>query len=273
MTLPHPSIRRWAAATAAALLALSVSPAMADVQYVYDSAGRLIKAIYSNGITVEYRYDAAGNRTEILSSQSSNTAPNAVNDSASTTVSSSINIMVRNNDTDADGNNLTVTSVTTPTGGSVVIQGGGTYVRYTAPGSAGSYTFNYTLSDGAGGTDTATVTVTVSAANTPPVGNDDYATVAMGTSQAIMVLMNDTDANGHTLTVTNVTTPTGGSASIGSGGGYVSYTAPMSLGYYTFDYTVSDGHGGTDTATVTVEVTSGEEPCDFSGPEQCEIDP
>ncbi len=49
---------------AAAILA--AAPAAADVQYVYDSAGRLWKAIYSNGITIEYRYDAAGNRRNIF---------------------------------------------------------------------------------------------------------------------------------------------------------------------------------------------------------------
>lgn len=149
-------------ALAVAALIASAAPAMADTQYVYDSSGRLIRAVYSNGVTIDYRYDAAGNRTEIVTTTASNSAPVAVDDAASVGVSASVNIMVRANDSDPNGNPIVVTSVGTPSGGSVVIQGGGTYVRYTAPGSTGAKTFTYTISDRAGGTATATVTVTVS---------------------------------------------------------------------------------------------------------------
>lgn len=254
--------RRFITAFAGALALLAASPAAAGTEYFYDSAGRLIKVIYSNGVTIQYRYDAAGNRTEIVTSNTTNHAPDAVNDTASIAVSTAVNILVRANDTDSDANPLTITSVTTPSGGTAVIQGGGTYVRYTAPSSSGSKTFNYTISDGAGGSDTATVTVTVTSVNTPPVADDDTASTPYGTSVAIMVRSNDYDADSDTLTVTSVTTPTGGVATISSGGAYVNYNAPLSssgIGTHTFNYTISDGHGGTDTATVSVEVTSGEE--------------
>lgn len=245
----------------AAFAVVAPAPAIAGVQYVYDSAGRLIRAIYSNGVTIEYRYDAAGNRTQILTSNTPNTPPVAVNDTASVNASASVDIGVLNNDTDADGNTLKVTAVGAPNGGgSVAIQGGGTHVRYTAPATGGAKTFTYTISDGAGGTASAmvTVTVTVSAVNVPPVANDDYHSAAAGTSQTIFVLDNDTDANGHALTVTAVTTPTGGGVTIASSGSRVIYTAPSYEGSFEFNYTVSDGHGGSDTATVYVEVTAGE---------------
>lgn len=253
--------RRLFAAFAGALALLAAVPASAGAQYIYDSAGRLVKVIYSNGITIEYKYDAAGNRTQIVTTNTPNTAPDAVNDTASVNASQSLNIQVRNNDTDADGNSLSITSVTTPTGGTAVIQGGGTYIRYTAPALGGTKTFNYTISDGVGGTDTATVTVTVVSVNSPPVAYDDDGYTPLGTSMAIMVLANDTDVDANTLTVTGVTTPTGGTVAIASGGGYVVYTAPVStLGSFTFNYTVSDGQGGTDVGQVTIEVTSGEDP-------------
>ncbi|QDH72320.1 RHS repeat domain-containing protein [Brevundimonas sp. M20] len=252
-----------------ALLLASALPAHAGVQYVYDSSGRLIRAIYSNGVTINYRYDAAGNRTQIVTTNTPNTAPTAVNDAASVQVSASVNIPVRANDSDPDGNTLTVTNLGTITGGgSVSIQGGGTYVRYTAPASAGTKTFTYTVSDGAGGTATASVTVTVSSANQPPVATNDDASATVSAAQAIFPLANDTDANGHALTITAVTTPTGGNVAIAPGGGYLNYTAPSTPGTYTFSYTVSDGNGGTDTAQVTVEVTLGEG-CVPSGGNQC----
>ncbi|HYC74695.1 RHS repeat domain-containing protein [Brevundimonas sp.] len=255
-----------------ALALFAAVPASADVQYVYDSSGRLIKAIYSNGVVIQYRYDAAGNRTQIVTSQPPNSPPVAVNDTASVSASASVNISVRANDSDPDGNSLTVIQVGTPSGGSVVIQGGQTYVRYTAPAAVGTYNFTYTISDNAGGTATATVTVTVSSANAAPVAIDDTASTTVSLSQSIFVLSNDTDANGHTLTVTGVSNVTGGSATIPSGGGYVDYMAPATAGSYSFTYTVSDGHGGTDTGLVTVEVGLGEE-CVPTSENQCEVGP
>mgnify|MGYP003635237657 FL=1 len=69
--------------------------------------------------------------------------------------------MVRANDSDPDGDPLTVTSVTTPTGGTAAVAGGGNYVIYTAPFGNGQFTFNYTISDGRGGTASASVIVYV----------------------------------------------------------------------------------------------------------------
>jgi YD repeat-containing protein len=246
------------AGVTAALVA--ASPAAADVQYVYDSAGRLIKAVYTNGITIEYRYDAAGNRTQIVTSNPPNTLPVASNDAASVDPSASVNVMVLNNDADADNNTLTITGLGTPTGGSVSIQGGGTYIRYTAPATTGNKTFTYTISDGAGGSASATVTVTVSLTNVPPVAFDDEVGATVNTSQSIFVRVNDEDANGHTLTVTNVSNISGGTVDIMGGGSYVRFNAPAEAGIYTFNYTISDGNGGTDVGTVTVNVALGEGP-------------
>jgi len=62
-------------ATMAATAVTAPAPAIADVQYVYDSAGRLVKAIYSNGVAIEYKYDAAGNRTQIVTSAGTPVSP------------------------------------------------------------------------------------------------------------------------------------------------------------------------------------------------------
>lgn len=251
----------------ATIALLAAAPAAAGVQYYYDSAGRLIKAVYSNGITVDYRYDAAGNRIEIATSSAPNHAPVAVNDTASVATSGVVDISVRANDSDVDGNTLTITGLGTPSGGSAAIMAAGTYVRYTAPATAGAKTFTYTISDGVGGTASATVTVTVTSPAAPPVAEDDFDSVMANHSGAIFVLANDTDPNGDTLTVTAISNLTGGSASIASGGGYINYFAPSTVGSYSFDYTVSDGHGGTDVGHVDVNVS-----CDTSGGEMCTIE-
>lgn len=49
-------------AVVAALFAAPASQAE-TAQYTYDELGRLIQVVYSNGKTITYSYDAAGNRT------------------------------------------------------------------------------------------------------------------------------------------------------------------------------------------------------------------
>ncbi|MBI1371298.1 MAG: hypothetical protein GC159_00850 [Phycisphaera sp.] len=86
----------------------------------------------------------------------------AVADEASTDQDTPIQIDVLDNDSDPDGDPLSVASVTDPAHGAAVINNDGT-VTYTPDGKfVGDDSFVYTLSDGAGGLDTATVTVHVS---------------------------------------------------------------------------------------------------------------
>jgi large repetitive protein len=178
----------------------------------------------------------------------------AVNDSFSRPAASTATLNVLANDTDANGHPLTITSVTAPSrGGTAIRTSNNTRISYTA-GTVGTETFNYTISDGHGGTATATVTVTVT--NTPPVAvNDSFSRPAASTA-TLSVLANDSDANGHPLTITSVTAPSrGGTATRVTSNTQISYTAGT-VGTETFNYTISDGHGGTATATVTVNVTN-----------------
>jgi hypothetical protein len=67
----------------------------------------------------------------------------------------------------------------------------------------------------------------------------------------IDVLANDSDPDGDTLTITALTQPANGS--VVNNGSDVTYTPRNNFrGNDTFTYTISDGNGGTDTATVTV---------------------
>ena len=88
----------------------------------------------------------------------------------------------------------------------------------------------------------------------PPVANPDSAEVTTGGTVIVRVLDNDTDANGESLTVTNLTQPTGGSTAP-SGNTAVAYTAPGTPGTHTFTYTANDGNDDSNVATVTVTVS------------------
>lgn len=93
--------------------------------------------------------------------------PDAVNDLASFPVNSGIHaINVLANDSDPDGDALSVVSVTQGGHGSVL--NGGSVVSYTANANfIGTDTFTYTISDGHGHTDTATVIVLVGVPGRP----------------------------------------------------------------------------------------------------------
>jgi hypothetical protein len=90
------------------------------------------------------------------------------------------------------------------------------------------------------------------ALNCPPLARDDFASTVNGIPVTINVLANDSEPNGDTMTVTGVTQPANGTAVINPNQ-TVTYDPVCAFqGTDTFTYTVSDGQGGTDTATVSV---------------------
>jgi len=89
--------------------------------------------------------------------------------------------------------------------------------------------------------------------NNPPVALDDSATTSQNTSVTIDVLSNDSDPDNDALTVGSVTQ--GAHGLVINNGSNVSYTPNSGFsGTDSFTYIVSDGHGGTDTATVSVDI-------------------
>ena len=199
--------------------------------------------------------DTAGNlsntATVSLSVTSVNDDPVAVDDPFGVEQDTSNNSLdVLANDTDLDGDNLTITALGPTDNGGTVTTDGSTVSYSPLPGfTGGAETFTYDISDGNGGTATATVTVTVSAApgNEAPVANDDYDTVTRNTgastnSVTIDVVANDTDADGtvDAATVTITRNPRKGAA-VSNGDGTVTYTPTAGKrGSDTFGYTVND---------------------------------
>lgn len=98
------------------------------------------------------------------------------------------------------------------------------------------------------------ITVTP-APNRPPVAVDDSAGTTQGQSANVTVLTNDSDADGHTLTVQSATSGSNGTTTINPLTNQILYTPnPAFIGLDSFTYTISDGNGGTATATVRVQV-------------------
>jgi len=198
---------------------------------------------------------------------SANNPPTAGNDSATVDEDSVANVInVLANDTDADDDTLIITSVTQATHGSVAITGGGTGLAYTpTPDYNGPDSFTYTISDGQGGIDTATVSVTVTNVPDDPEAEDDSAVTDEDTDVTTgNVLTNDTDADGDTLTIDSFTQVIHGTVAYNNDGTFTYTPAANYNGNDSFDYTISDGNGGTDTATVLIDVTAINDPPDVS---------
>ena len=126
-------------------------------------------------------------------------------------------------------------------------------VTYTPTGNSGADSFTYTISDGHGGRPPA-LTVNVTEVNDIPTAVSDAVNTAEDTPVAVAVLANDIDADGHPLTVTSVGQPAHGAATVNANG-TITYTPAADYnGADSFSYTISDGNGGSASATVSVNV-------------------
>ncbi len=183
-----------------------------------------------------------------------NTPPVANADSVFDVDLATIQIPVLSNDTDIDGDVITITAVS-PTPRAIIEILNGTTLTFQPLGNVLPVeTFTYTVSDNRGGQATGTVTVTQ---NRSPVANADSLFALAGTQVTLNVLANDTDPDGAAdlanLTITGISQPTGAIASIAPGSKAVLFTFPANATTGTsFTYSITDGRGGVSTATVTV---------------------
>ena len=183
-----------------------------------------------------------------------NTPPVANVDEVVTIKNTSVNINVIGNDTDVDGDSLTISSASA-TNGTVVMQSDQTITYTPTTGFTGTDTISYTITDGQGGSDSSTVTVTVNTQeNRPPVANVDEVTTNENTSTIINAISNDTDADGDTITVYSASA-TNGTVLIQSDETLLYTPNTEFFGSDTISYTINDGRGGSDSSTVSVTVT------------------
>ena len=191
-----------------------------------------------------------------------NDAPDTLTDSAGTNEDSAVTILTSallNNDSDVEGDTLTLTGVFNALGGSVNLDGNGDVVFTPTADFNGSASFDYTVSDGNGGTATQTVTVDVTAVNDAPNTAGNSASISEDTAVTVLastLLANDSDIDGDTLSISGVSNAVNGAVALDGNGDVVFTPAADFNGAATFDYTVSDGNGGTATQTVSVDVTA-----------------
>ena len=162
---------------------------------------------------------------------------------------------------DSDGDNVTI---------SAQLQGGGALPGWLsltnvdasagtadlegtpAAGDVGTYDIELIANDGTTTTSQLfTLEVTSSSGNNAPTVQDETVISTEGVDAIAYVLINDSDADGDTLSVTSATPNGGGTATVNNDN--IEFTPPTGTGNFTVDYEVSDGTTST-TGTVTFDV-------------------
>ncbi len=220
-------------------------------------------------------------------------APTVASDTAAAVESSSGTGNVLTNDSDRDGDTLTVSAVN-GVGGNVGASVAGTYGHITiAAGGGYTYnadntaaidaaatgahltdTFNYTANDGHGGTTSSSIVITLD--RPPTTANDGSGVLEAGAAATGNVLTNDSDRDNDSLVVSAIKNASNVSGTIGASlagtyghlvlnsNGTYSYAADITAAIDAaatgshpsdvFTYTASDGQNGTKTATLTFAV-------------------
>ena len=204
--------------------------------------------------------DTATVTVTVSGNGSVNTAPVALDDTATTKSGEAVSIHVTDNDSDNESA-FSIANFEQGSNGSVVNDNG--KLVYTPNANfSGTDSFMYTIVDDGGLTATATVTVTVTkarATNNAPIALDDDASTTANNSVTINVLGNDFDYDeGDLAVLKSHATSSKKGGTIASLNGQLVYTpAAGFIGTDTFTYVIEDKYGLTSTATVTVVVSAG----------------
>jgi hypothetical protein len=194
--------------------------------------------------------------------QPSNHPPNAADDSVVTTEDSAASLNVLANDSDPDGDPISLVGATDGSHGSVnCVAGVCTYTP--APDYNGTDSFTYTISDGRGASDSGTVNVMVGEVNDPPTAElDAYSTNedSVLTESAPGVLGNDLDKDSSELTAGLVTGPASGTLTLNEDGSFTYTPFANFNGTDSFTYRAGDGEANSEPATATITVNPVAEP-------------
>ncbi|MGN6205270.1 Ig-like domain-containing protein [Humibacter sp.] len=177
---------------------------------------------------------------------------------------SSIPVTVPLNGIDPDGDSVTLDGIVSqPSLGRIASSTSNTFTYEAYPGSGGTDTFTYKVTDTYGKNATGTVRVGVVPRPTslqPPVAVNDTVEVKPGRTASVPVLANDSDPNGYTISVQKTLTDVDAALKASVHGQIVLVQAPEKEGVYVAKYTITNGQGGQDSAYVQVIVTANAKP-------------
>jgi hypothetical protein len=164
---------------------------------------------------------------------------------------------ILSNDSDVDGDDLSVTPLLQPAHGLLALNANGSLTYTPAANFCGADSYRYTLADGEGGEASATVSIAVACVADAPVAvADSYALDedSLLSVDAPGLLENDTDADGDALSLMLVSGPTQGKLAEQSDGSFVYTPAPNLHGSDSFIYQANDGSANSNNGVVTLTI-------------------
>ena len=247
----------------------------------YDPAAAFSHLARGQAVADTFSYTAAdghggaGTATVLVTVNGRNDAPIPGADALATDASTRLTVAAStllSNDTDPDaGDGITLIGIdTSSTLGTVNFDGATVtydpngHFRGLGEGETATDTFTYRIADHDGAISSGSVAITIRGLKDPPTASDDSGSTDEDTPLTLHVLANDTDPDVHdTLTIASidtsgtrgqVTVNLDGSITYDPRGRFDSLDAGQT-DHDSFTYRVSDGHGGTDDATVTVAIS------------------
>ncbi len=190
-----------------------------------------------------------------------NSPPVAADDAYQTDEDTPLDVLaadgLQGNDSDSDGDELTVIIVAGPVHGTLTPNTNGAFLYEPADDYSGPDSFTYKVNDGLADSAVATVSLTVNPVNDAPLAAADSYSVPQNTVLNVDavsgVLANDTDLDGPALAASVVTGPTHGMLTLMQDGSFTYTPDTDYLGPDSFVYEVSDGTL-TSQATVSLDV-------------------
>lgn len=196
-----------------------------------------------------------GGGTDTFQTTPGSTRPEVFSDQVETDEDVPLIVAPLANDLDPQGAPLAVVVTAAPKNGTLTSNGDGTFNYTPALNFNGADTFTYRATNGIEESDVPTVTITVNPVNDAPVAGHDAAVTDEEAPIMINVLANDADVDtSDVLSISSVGPAASGTVLLNADR-TLTYTLKKDFsGADAFEYVVSDGHGGTDTASVSVYV-------------------
>lgn len=234
-------------------VAITTPPTMGTVNLNPDGTGTYVPDADAYG-TDSFGYQAClgsvcTSGTVTINIAAANDAPVTSSDLATTDSETPVTIDVLANDTDPDGDTLTVTNLVQPASG--VATTDGTSITFDPLGTVGEIPFSYTVCDPDGICATGDVIVTVDPAPTTGVADDEF-TLTSPRASSFDPLANDS-LGPEPYDITILSEPEHGKVSV-LGNNKFQYKPRGFIGTTFFVYQVCDANGVCSSGTVTVTV-------------------
>jgi VCBS repeat-containing protein len=219
------------------------------------------RADYCGADSFTYQAGSSQSATVALAVRCVNDAPDAMGETLITAEETTLVFGAPDlltNDSDRDGDALSVVLKAAPSHGRMSRSDNGDFVYTPDENYNGTDSFTYLVSDGQANSGEVTAGIRVRPTNDAPVPHDD--TASLHEDEILEVpapglLANDVDLDGDDLDVNVVTPPAHGDLTVTEGGGYIYTPEPEYNGTDSFTYELWDGHAeSAETATVLLEI-------------------